>query len=130
MYCTYINLLSIINLIHGPVSRYILTSTQENYHTCLLVKRMFCVRSRVVGVDVGWDAFAGTWDSGVPVCAGINQQRGVSVPPTPNGRSLFCPRPCPRSDHGVYNNYTSVLCSCFSRTENIFLVLRPCLSGT
>ena len=52
-----------------------------------------CSASAVVaGVDAGWDGFASTRDSGVAVFAGINRQRGVSVPPTRNGRSLFCPR--------------------------------------
>ena len=46
----------------------------------------------MAGVDAGWDGFASTRDSGVAVFAGINRQRGVSVPPTRNGRSLFCPR--------------------------------------
>ena len=46
----------------------------------------------MAGVDAVWDGFASTRDSGVAVFAGINRQRGVSVPPTRNGRSLFCPR--------------------------------------
>ena len=46
----------------------------------------------MAGVDAGWDRFVSTRGSGVAVCAGINPQQGMSVPPTRNGPSLFCPR--------------------------------------